>query len=281
MVRKLSVTIVGPGSLGGALAVSLHDAGYPVKEVVYRSDRKRAQAIARRAFARAIRFDKATFNAGVVWICVGDAEIRKTAEAMALRTEWNGKYVFHSSGALASDELQSLKRRGASVASLHPMMSFVRTAEASFDGVTFALEGDAPAKRIAAEVANALGGTHFDLKRKDKALYHALGAFSSPLLIAHLSAAEKIGKKLGLKVENTRQIIAPILQRTLRNYLEHGPAAALSGPMKRGDLETIRRNRAALKRVAGADEIYCALARMAVRELPVKQKARILRQLSS
>jgi predicted short-subunit dehydrogenase-like oxidoreductase (DUF2520 family) len=280
MARKLSVTIVGPGSLGGALAVALHIAGYPIKEVVYRRDRRRATAVARRSGAKALSFAKAVFDAEVVWLCVGDGQIGETAKALANRAKWNGKYVFHSSGALASDELQSLKRRGAKVASVHPMMSFVRNAEATFADVPFALEGDAPGKVVAAAIAKAVGGISFDLKKKNKPLYHALGAFSSPLFIAHLAAAEKIGEKLGLKPEQTRQIIAPILKKTLQNYLEYGPAAALSGPMTRGDVETIRRNREALKRVPATDDIYRALARIAAKELPVKQRAAILELLS-
>jgi predicted short-subunit dehydrogenase-like oxidoreductase (DUF2520 family) len=280
MVGKLSVTIVGPGSLGGALAVALHRAGYRVREVVYRNDFRRAQAIARRAGARARSFSDATFSGELVWICVGDAAIRETAAAISGRGEWKGKYVFHSSGALSSDELAPLKRRGTSLASVHPMMSFVRSAEASFEQVPFALEGDRLAKTMAAAIAKALGGTSFELKKKDKPLYHALGAFSSPLLVAHLATAERIGRKLGLKPAQTRQIIAPILEKTLRNYFEHGPAAAFSGPMKRGDVETIRRNLEAVKRVPGADEIHRALAKMAVRALPVKQKAKIARLLS-
>jgi predicted short-subunit dehydrogenase-like oxidoreductase (DUF2520 family) len=280
MPKRVSVTIVGPGSLGGALAIALRNADYPIKEVVYRRDRRRAQNIARRCSAKAVSFAEASFNADVVWLCVGDGQIGETAKAMANRVDWTGKYAFHSSGALASDELQALKRRGAKIASVHPMMSFVRSADATFVDVPFALEGDTSAKRVAAGMAKDLVGFSFDLKRKDKPLYHALGAFSSPLLVAHLAAAEKIGRKLGLKPTDTRRIIAPILQKTLHNYLEHGPAAALSGPMIRGDVETIRHNREALQEVPGTDEIYRALARMAVRELPVKQRAAILALLS-
>jgi predicted short-subunit dehydrogenase-like oxidoreductase (DUF2520 family) len=277
---KLLVTIVGPGSLGGALAVALYRAEYVVSEVVYRGDPRRAHAVARGVGAKAILFDKAAFDADVIWLCVGDGEISNTAKALVERAAWKGMYAFHSSGALSSDELRPLKRRGASIASVHPMMSFVRSAEATFESVPFALEGDILARRVAGEIAKALAGSSFELKKKDKPLYHALGAFSSPLLVAHLAATEQIGKKLGLRAEETRKIIGPILQKTLRNYLEHGPAAALSGPMARGDVETVRRNLKALRRVSGAGEIYRAAAKMAVKELPVKNKAAMAKVLS-
>lgn len=279
MTKKPSVTIVGPGSLGGALAFALRKAGYTLDELVYRRDRKRAADLARRCGAVAVPFDRARLDASVVWLCVSDGEIANVATALSDRA-WSRKFVFHASGALASDELKPLRKKGASVASVHPMMSFVRRAAASFEGVTFALEGDAAAKRLAAMIARDLGGTSFELKKADKPLYHALGAFSSPLLIAHLAAAEKIGKKLGLKPEQTRRVIGPILQKTLQNYVEHGAAAALSGPLIRGDVETIRKNLRALERVPGTQDIFRGLVKVAAGELPVKRKAEMLKLLS-
>ncbi len=246
-----------------------------MKEIVYRRDKRRAKMVARRAGSVAVRFDEAQLDGDIVWLCVGDGAISATAEAIRDRVEWKGKQIFHSSGALSSDELRGLKRKGASVASVHPMMSFVRSAEASLKDVSFALEGDPKAVRTAAAIVKALGGTSFNLSKRDKPLYHALGAFSSPLLVAQLAAAERIGRKLGLAPKETRRVIGPILQQTLANYLKHGPAAAFSGPLVRGDVETIERNLAALKRVPGSAAIYRALAKAALTELPVKNRAAI------
>lgn len=144
-------------------------------------------------------------------------------------------------------------------------------------GVPFALEGDRRAVQIARKVVDALGGTSFVIAKKDKPLYHALGAFVSPLIVSQMAAVEKIGRELGLKPEKTRSIVAPILQQTVRNYLNHGPAAAFSGPIVRGDASTVRKNLAALRMVRGASEIYRALAKMATEELPSKD-ARAIRE---
>jgi len=183
---------------------------------------------------------------------------------------WKGAIVFHSSGALSADELAYLRRKGASVASVHPMMTFVKTKAPSMQGVTFALEGDRAAVNAARKLVKALGGESFEIAKKDKALYHALGAFVSPLIVAQMATAERIGRELKLDSKKTRQIIAPILQQTIHNYIEHGPASAFSGPIIRGDVQTVKKNLAALKRVRGAAEIYRVLARVAVEELPSK-----------
>jgi predicted short-subunit dehydrogenase-like oxidoreductase (DUF2520 family) len=275
MPRKFSITIVGPGRLGTALARSLHTAGIRVAEIAYRKSSVAAKRLAKSVNARAVAFEEVEFLGEVIWLCVADAEIAATAKAMAKRRSWEGTVVFHSSGALSADELAPLRRRGAKVASVHPMMTFVRNFEPSIHGVVFSLEGDAAAVKVAGELVKHLGGESFSISRKNKPLYHALGAFVSPLIVAQMATAERIGRELGLKPQRTRKIVAPILQQTVRNYLAHGPAAAFSGPIVRGDAATVRKNLAALKRVSGAAEIYRALARAAVEELPGKDAAAI------
>jgi predicted short-subunit dehydrogenase-like oxidoreductase (DUF2520 family) len=285
MGRKKSVTVIGPGSLGSALTVSLKEAGLKVVEVVYRSGgnkttRLKAETIARRVGAQAVSFGEAKFAADIVWICVADRSIAEVALKLAKQGDWRGKAVFHASGALSSDELKPLRKRGAKVASVHPMMTFVAGVAPSIKGVVFAVEGDAAALRIARAVIAQLGGESFVLAKKDKPLYHALGAFASPLVVAQTAAAERIGRKLGLTPQKTRRVIASILRQTVENYLKHGPAAAFSGPLVRGDVQTVRSNIMALKRVHGVSEIYRALAKVALEDLPVKNAKKIRRLLS-
>jgi predicted short-subunit dehydrogenase-like oxidoreductase (DUF2520 family) len=294
MAKQVSVTIVGPGSFGTALAKALHEAGIPVAEIVYRNGEsaRRAKKLAREAGAKAVEFEEwlgsrsgapperarapvPTLSASVAWLCVGDSAIAQTAVAMASGGPWKGMTVFHSSGALASDELGPLRKEGAKVASVHPMMTFVRSAAASMKGVAFALEGDKAALAVAKWVVWKLGGESFEIKKKDKALYHALGAFVSPLIVAQMAAVERIGRELGFDGPKTRRIVGPILQQTIRNYIDHGPAAAFSGPIVRGDIATVKKHLAALKRVRGAEDIYRALAKMAVEELPSKNSVAI------
>jgi len=95
--------------------------------------------------------------------------------------------------------------------------------------------------------------------------------------VATLVTAERVGRAAGLTVPQTRKAMAGILQQTLNNYLQRGPAAAFSGPIKRGDLDTIRRHLAELKRVPGAREVYRALVKSALRDLPAARKDELRR----
>src|SRR5260370_14706119 len=108
--------------------------------------------------------------------------------------------------------------------------------------VPFAVEGDRAAVSIARRIVRNLGADIFPIRKESKVLYHALGSFSSPLVVATLVTAERVGRAAGLSLSQTRKVMAPILRQTLQNYLERGPAAAFIGPIKRGDLETIRRH---------------------------------------
>jgi len=146
-------------------------------------------------------------------------------------------------------------------------------------GVTFALEGDSPAVTLARKLVSTMGGESFEISKKDKPLYHALGAFVSPLIVAQMATAERIGRKLGLEPRETRKLIGPILQQTINNYLKHGAAAAFSGPLVRGDAATVGKNLAALKRVPGTADVFRALARIAVEELPSKDRMGIANAL--
>lgn len=266
--------MVGPGNLGSAMARALHAAGYRVQEIVHRGgmSAKHARALAREIGARDVITSEARFNAEIAWICVGDSVIAACSAELAKAAKWDGKIVFHSSGALSSRELKRLKRRGAAVASVHPMMTFVRNVRPELRGVTYAIEGDAPAVRAARRIARDLGGRAVLIDARRKPMYHAFGAFTSPLIVATIAAAERVARKAGLDQVSARAAIAPILRQTVANYFERGLAGAFSGPLVRGDIETVRRHLEVLRALPEARAAYVALARSAIKTLPVKKK---------
>ena len=165
------------------------------------------------------------------------------------------------------------------MAAVHPMMSFVHGGkEATFE-VPFAVEGDQRAARAARQIIRELGGETLHISAANKPLYHAFGAFISPLIISTLALAERVGVKSGVRRNYVRQAITPILATTVFNYITLGPAAAFSGPLIRGDAETVRKNLAALKKVPDGQAVYRALARSALRTLPVANKKKLARVL--
>jgi predicted short-subunit dehydrogenase-like oxidoreductase (DUF2520 family) len=276
MAGKLTITIIGPGRLGTTLALALAQAGYEVVEVVSpaRSVR-RTKALAKKVGARASVIPVTHLRSDLLWLCVPDAEILPVARELAARKGWQGSIALHSSGTLSSDELRSLRRRGASVASAHPLMTFVRGSRPSLEGVPWAVEGDAAAVRVARKIVRDLGGESCILSKSAKPAYHAWGAFLSPLLVSHLVTAEQVARAAGLSAAAARKKMLPIVRQTIANYAALGPGGAFSGPLVRGDAEVVGMHLKALKRLRGASQVYLALARAALRELPVQRRKRL------
>jgi predicted short-subunit dehydrogenase-like oxidoreductase (DUF2520 family) len=281
-VRRPVITLIGAGNLAHALGPSLRKAGYQIDSVAFRpvpSSRKRASALAKQLGAKPVALGEVPSRADVVWLCHTDDALTDTARALARKPGWRGKTVLHSSGALPSSVLAALKRAGAHTASLHPMMTFVPGTVPSMKSVPFAVEGDRKAVKVARRIVRDIEAGSFTIKESNKTLYHALGSFSSPLVVATLVTAERVGRAAGLTAAQTRKVMEPILRQTFKNYLERGAAAAFSGPIKRGDLETVRRHLRELKRVPAASEVYRALVKSAARDLPAAKKESLLRIL--
>jgi predicted short-subunit dehydrogenase-like oxidoreductase (DUF2520 family) len=196
-------------------------------------------------------------------------------------TSAKGLFALHSSGALTSDELNDLRGRGAQAASVHPLMTFVGGSRPSLAGVSFAIEGDAPAVRVARRMVDDLGGAVFSIRKKDKAAYHAWGAFASPLLTSLLAASERVAMLAGIERKSAQRRVIPILLQTLANYASIGAAGAFSGPIVRGDVETVRKHLDVLSKAPPAREAYVALARTALHYLPAKNKSALKKLLSA
>jgi predicted short-subunit dehydrogenase-like oxidoreductase (DUF2520 family) len=277
--RKLSITLIGSGNLARALGPALRKAGYLIDVVVARKSiesRRRATRLARKVGARVQTMEEFEPRSQLVWLLHTDDALQESAKVLANSGTWKGRLVFHSSGALSSDVLAPFKRLGASTASLHPMMTFVPGSAPEMVGVPFAVEGEKRAVGVARLIARDVGGEAFGIRKPGKVLYHALGSFSSPMLVATLVTAERVGRAAGLSPAQTRKVMRPILEQTLKNYFSAGAAAAFSGPIKRGDLDTIQRHLRELVRVPEAAAVYRALVRSALRDLPSGKKEELL-----
>jgi predicted short-subunit dehydrogenase-like oxidoreductase (DUF2520 family) len=273
---KPRIAIVGAGNLAGALALSLRGTGYVIDQVVSRdqgASLQRARRMAREVGATAVAAARARFRAELVWFCVPDGAIASAAESLTGAVDWSGKIALHSSGALTSDELAVLRERGAAVASVHPLMTFVRGSRPPLAEVPFAIEGDQRAVRVARAIVLDLRGRPFSIRKEQKAAYHAWGMFASPLLIALLAASEHVAVTAGVSGKAVRDRMLPILRQTLANYAKLGAPGSFSGPIARGDVATVGRHLKVLLEVPEVREVYIALARAALRDLPAKNRA--------
>ncbi len=289
----LAITIVGAGRLGSALALALHEFGFTVGEIIARDSgvslrRTKRFALkvgARGTTMRLASLDSGLLDSGIIWICVPDREIRNVALALVERlavlektTRKNSSHIrfaFHSSGALDSTALTALREHGIAVASVHPLMTFVGGVMPSFKGVPIAIDGDRTARQMARRIVSKLGGKAIPLRTANKAAYHAWATMTSPLLVAYLVTLEEAASIAGLNKRDARRMSLPIIQQTLANYSSRGPAESFSGPIIRGDVDTVSGHLTALKRSPRVHAIYRELAQMAVNKLPANNKRKL------
>jgi predicted short-subunit dehydrogenase-like oxidoreductase (DUF2520 family) len=275
--------MVGAGRLATFLAGALRQSGYSVTEIISRNSPRslrRARTLASKVGARAANGKTAQLDSEVLWFCVPDRAIRDAATALADRAKGKVRFAFHSSGALLSRELASLRKGGAAAASVHPLMTFVPGSHPSLAGVPFALEGDAAATRLARRIVRDLGGESCTIPAARKAAYHAWATFTSPLWLAFLVTLEEAARAAGLTRADARRMSLPIIRQTLENYGRLGPVHSFSGPIIRGDATIVAKHLAVLKKHPAVRDVYVALARAALDRLPAKNRVGIRRLLN-
>ena len=285
---KLRITLIGAGNLAGALASSLHQAGFVIEQIVSRAtgaslQRAKRLAVEVNASATLLGRDRSNIkiDADVVWFCVPDGAIAVAAQSLATAIDWTGKVALHSSGALTSAELAVLRKHGAALGSAHPLMTFVRGSRPTLAGVPFAIEGDRRAVQATRAIVKSLGADPYSIRAKDKAAYHAWSTFASPLFTALLATSEQVALGAGMKRSAARRRMLPILKQTLANYEALGAASAFSGPIVRGDVGTVKQHLTVLRDVPVAQQVYIALAQAALAYLPSKNRKVVKRALKS
>jgi predicted short-subunit dehydrogenase-like oxidoreductase (DUF2520 family) len=281
-MKRTTVAIVGPGRLGTALAKQLASAGCQITEIISRNNRPARAAAKKLALdlgARAHGSSTASLDATVVWFCVPDSEISKAAAEFSGK-DWKGRIALHSSGVLTSDALRVLRKKGAAVASVHPLMTFIEGTLPNLTDVPFAIEGDARAVEVAKKIVRSLGGDAFPVRKQDKAAYHAFATMICPLFVSLLATSENAAAMAGISHRDARRRMMPIIHQTLINYSKLGPAGAFSGPIVRGDAETVRKHLKAFAKNRAATNVYIALAEAALKYLPSRNRKAIRKALS-
>lgn len=271
----VSVSIIGVGRVGGALALGLPWQQYSVKQLIYRGNRAAVDDIAAiLSEAAVVKFDDLSDSvSAIVFITTQDFEIAAISKRLAAILI-HKPIVLHTSGALSSQVLSDLKSIGCKTGSMHPLVS-VSSADAGpqrFKGAYFCIEGDPEAVDIARQVATSLGGIAFSIDTRFKTLYHAAAVTACGHLVALFDAAVEMMSKIGLSEDEAKKILLPLVKSTVQNLGEQGTAAALTGTFARADIDTFGEHLKTLNANVSDDllEIYLLLGERSL-ELAAKQ----------
>ena len=263
--QKTTVSIIGSGRLGTSLAVALDRGGYSLQSLVARrvqTARKAARLLDADVQALAAKELRSVKPADVFLITVPDDQIAGVAEELS-RLEITAN-ALHTSGALSSDVLGPLRKRGWHTGSIHPLFSVSNPGD-PIEGAFWSVEGDKSAVRLGKGIVRDLGGKSFFIRTEDKPLYHAAAVMSSGNLVALFDVALQMMAECGIKRTTARNILLPLIASTVRSLETKDPAQALTGTFSRGDLETVKRHLAALKNNQDALELYRLLGKRSLK----------------
>jgi predicted short-subunit dehydrogenase-like oxidoreductase (DUF2520 family) len=244
------LAIIGAGRLGRTLGRLLLRRGYTPIGLSCRSRRSARQA---RAFIGAgeptTSNVQAAARGNLVLMATPDREIAQVARELArARLLWSGRVVAHTSGAVSSAALDPLRRRGALVASIHPLVSIAAPRpDVDLHGTPFAIEGDARAVRRLRRLVLDMGGLPVTIPREAKTLYHLIACIVSNDLVAFLAGGFEVARGLGLGTRQAARLYLPLIRGTIDNVARLGPVKALTGPISRGDIATLRLHADALR----------------------------------
>ena len=260
---RLRVGIIGPGRVGAALGVALTRAGHEVTAVAAVSDASVARARERFPGARITEPAGVVAAADLVLLTVPDDALPGLVSGLAATgAPLEGRLLAHTSGRYGTGVLDPAARRGALPLALHPVMTFTGRSDDidRLRGISFGITAPGPLQPVAEALVIEMGGEPVVISEASRELYHAAIASAANHLVTLVTESCDLLKAAG--AADPARMLSPLLFAALDNALRLGDAG-LTGPVARGDADTVAGHIDALREAAPeALAVYVALARL-------------------
>lgn len=267
----MEIGVIGTGRMATAMGGYLIDRGYPVTQLWGRRP-EAAQAAAEAMNLQAAPSVEALVKAcGLVLLAVSDDAVGPVAEQLVQAGDLTGKWVGHLSGSRSVRALQPCIEAGASVFGLHPLLTVAEggAGRTALAGAHFVAEADPELKGQLSQWLERLGNRISWVTPEKKGLYHLGACLASNYVMTLYHLSGQALQSAGLSAEDAAQALIPLMEATLENYKTLGPVKGLTGPVSRGDTETVRlhleslttapwENRSGLVRALGLEALEIA-----------------------
>ena len=242
--RALRLGVVGAGRVGAVLAAALRDAGHEIVAVAGESDASRARVADLLAGVPVEKPSAVARSCDVLLLTVPDDMLRNVVSVLsasgAIRA---GQYVVHTSGRHGLSVLESAARVGALPVAMHPAMTFTGTALdlPRLVGCVFGVTAGEAERALTEQLVSDLGGRPMWVPEERRTLYHAALAHGANHLVTLVAQAIELLAAAGADNPDLHpaETLRPLLNAALDNALTQGDAA-LTGPIVRGDVNTVR-----------------------------------------
>ena len=244
------IGFIGAGKLATGMALALHTRGLRTTAVVSRTPDSAQKLASLVPGMEALPSPaEAVAACDIIFITTPDAAITEVAGSVTWR---KGQGVVHCSGSLPLESLANASSCGASIASLHPLQTLAcietpQEAAERLSGICYALEAEGWLSDWLENVVTALDGYLIRVAHENRALYHQAAVFACGYVSALLDAAEEMWTHMGFSPNQARTALAPLARTTVSNFGRVGSHASITGPISRGDTETVKQQLAALE----------------------------------
>ncbi|GAB1258862.1 Rossmann-like and DUF2520 domain-containing protein [Aurantivibrio plasticivorans] len=262
-----NISLIGSGIVASTLASTFQDNGITVSAIGARNIEKAKNQFSSMMPATAVTtIADAAKQADILFILVSDDAISSIVEMLhqenAIRPN---TILIHCSGALSSSVLKRSSHYA--VASAHPLQTFpsVKQAKNSLKHCIWCCEGDTEALNAVRPMIETVSQQFLEIDSSAKTLYHCGAVFASNYLVALIDAALECNEFAGIDRHDALTALRPLINATLDNIQTRGTTEALTGPIARGDKETIRHHLTSLDKQSALLGIYKSLGERTLR----------------
>ena len=266
---RLDVGVVGTGRAGSVIGAALKRAGHQIKACTAVTDLSKLRAEALLPGVAILSIEETVADRDLILLSIPDDVLVEVVSGLAATNAVSpGTFVLHLSGRYGIDILRPLTEQGCLPLALHPVMTFTGT---SIDinrlsACPFGVTTHQTLRPVAETLVMEMGGDPVWVPEASRSLYHAALTFGANNLMTLVNQTSELLESAG--ISNPELLVAPLLSASLDNALRNGDSA-LTGPIARGDAQTVREH---LRVLANFDpavtQAYRSLARLtAVRAL--------------
>lgn len=252
-VKSMNIGFIGAGKVGTAFGKYLVNKGFDVEGYYSRSQKSSERAA---EFTNSRSYYEASELAGksdIIFITTNDDEIEgvcnKLVQEGLLRS---GQILIHMSGSASSKILESAKKKGCFTYSIHPLQAFADIEKAVKDlhNTVFSIEGDKEKIDVVEKILKTTGNEFFNINSEQKIIYHATACVLSNYFVTLMDYGLSLFEAIGINGKEGYRAMYPLIEGTMKNIHELGTKKALTGPIARGDVNTIKKHLESIGNIA-------------------------------
>jgi predicted short-subunit dehydrogenase-like oxidoreductase (DUF2520 family) len=240
----MQLGFIGAGKVGTALGIYLKEKGFELSGYYSRSKDSCVQAAIRTQSNYYSTLKPLVEASDILFITTSDDQIESVAKQLCEECCLKpGQLIIHTSGALPSTVLNVVKAFGCFTYSMHPLQAFadVDKSVSDLSNTYFCIEGDEEKISILEELLHTCKNAYFKVRPEQKILYHASACMLSNYLVTLIHNSLKLLDDIQLDNSTAFKAMLPLVNSTIQNVLELGTKDALTGPISRGDIDTVKK----------------------------------------